>query len=163
MTKRTRWTRWTGWTGWIARIGFASLLAWVSLLGGPGGSGEAIAQAQRAIDEEHPGYPYYRQYCASCHGIFADGKGLVAPILKRQPADLSRLTRAYGHPLPEARLAEFITGTAMPSAHGRSDMPVWGKKLKEQIAPGLANQPARRMIVDQIVDYLVAIQVDPTP
>lgn len=131
-----------------------------ALVGGLGGSGQAVAEPERAIDETHPGYPYYRQYCASCHGIFADGNGLLVPILTHKPPDLSRLTHAYGSPLPEAKVAAFIEGVTMPVAHGRSDMPVWGKKLKQQLGPGLANQPARRMIIDLIVDYLVAIQVD---
>ena len=118
------------------------------------------AEPGRAIDEAHPGYPYYRRYCAACHGVFADGQGLLVPVLKRRPVDLSRLTRPYGSPLPQAKVAEFIDGERMPDAHGRSDMPVWGQKLREELGPGLANQPARRMIIDLIVDYLVAIQVE---
>jgi mono/diheme cytochrome c family protein len=131
------------------------------LFGGLGGRGEAAADGVRSIDETHPGYPYYRQYCASCHGVFADGNGLLVPILTKAPPDLSRLTHAYGNPLPQAKVAEFLEGQTMPVAHGRSEMPVWGKRLREDLGPGLANQPARRMIIDSIVDYLVAIQVDP--
>ena len=120
--------------------------------------------AERAIDESHAGYPYYRAYCATCHGVFADGKGPIAPFLKRQPVDLSRLTRAYGSPLPQAKVAEFIEGDKMPAEHGRSDMPVWGKRLRSEMGPpSHANQPAQRMIVNLIVDYLVAIQVEETP
>lgn len=130
------------------------------LAGGLGGSGDVGADPKRAIDESHPGYPYYRQYCASCHGVFADGKGLLVPVLTRKPPDLSRLTHAYGNPLPHAKVAEFIEGQKMPEAHGRSEMPVWGKELKEDLGPGLGNQPARRMIIELIVDYLEAIQVD---
>lgn len=131
------------------------------LSGSAGSSAETPVDRARAIDETHPGYPYYRQYCASCHGVFADGGGLLTPVLTRPPPDLSRLTRAYGSPLPQAKVAEFIEGQDMPAAHGRSEMPVWGKKLKQELGPGLGNQPARRMIIDLIVDYLVAIQVDP--
>ena len=133
------------------------------LLAGSSAGGALAADDGRAIDEKHPGYPSYRSYCASCHGVFADGKGPVAPALVRQPPDLSRLTRQYGSPLPEAKIAEFIEGKTMASAHGRTDMPVWGKRLKAELGPGLANQPARRMIINQIMDYLVAIQVDPAP
>jgi mono/diheme cytochrome c family protein len=39
----------------------------------------------RAIQEDHPGYPLYRQYCASCHGVFADGLGPVVPFLRSRP------------------------------------------------------------------------------
>jgi mono/diheme cytochrome c family protein len=123
----------------------------------------SAADDERAIDEQHPGYPYYRRYCASCHGLFADGKGPVAPALVRQPPDLSRLTRQYGSPLPQAKVAEFIQGETMATAHGRSDMPIWGRTLCAELGPGVANQPARRMIIDQIVAYLASIQVEPTP
>jgi hypothetical protein len=128
------------------------------------GSSAWAEPGKRAIDEDHPGYPYYRAYCATCHGVFADGKGPIAPFLKRQPTDLSRLTHAYGSPLPRAKVAAFIEGATMPDEHGRSDMPVWGKRLRSEMGPpSHANQPAERMIVNLIVDYLVAIQVDEKP
>jgi len=49
------------------------------------------ASAERAIDESHPGYVYYRKYCASCHGVFADGLGPVVPALRSRPPDLAHL------------------------------------------------------------------------
>ena len=119
---------------------------------------------KRAIDEDHPGYPYYRAYCATCHGVFADGNGPIAPLLKRQSTDLSRLTRAYGSPLPRAKVAAFIEGDTMADEHGRKDMPVWGKRLRAEMGPpSHASQPAQRMIVNLIVDYLVHIQVETAP
>lgn len=36
--------------------------------------GLADPRTERAIDENHPGFEVYRTYCASCHGVFADGK-----------------------------------------------------------------------------------------
>lgn len=128
------------------------------------GFGAWAEPGMRAIDEDHPGYPYYRAYCATCHGVFADGNGPLAPLLKRPSPDLSRLTRAYGSPLPRAQVAEFIDGEKMPGEHGRSDMPVWGRRLREELGPpSHANQPARRMIINLVVDYLIHIQVEPEP
>lgn len=112
----------------------------------------------RGVDEGHPGYTLYRQYCASCHGIFADGLGPVVPTLRSRPPDLSRLAEKYGSPLPEAALIRYVEGTDMVRAHGTTDMPVWGKRLYEDVPPSPATQSAKRMTLQLIVDYLVAIQ-----
>ena len=112
----------------------------------------------RGINEGHAGYPLYRQYCASCHGLFADGLGPVVPTLRSRPPDLSRLVEKYGTPLPEAALVRYVEGTDMVRAHGTTDMPVWGKRLYEDVPVSPATQPAKRMTLQLIVDYLVTIQ-----
>ncbi len=64
------------------------------------------------------------QYCASCHGRNADGKGPLAPTLSTPPANLRLLWERYGNPLPEDQIARFIDGRADVKAHGPRDMPV---------------------------------------
>jgi mono/diheme cytochrome c family protein len=132
----------------------AILLGTALALAPPAGAEER----SRAIDEAHPGYTFYRQYCASCHGLFADGLGPVVPALRSRPPDLTRLTEKYGAPLPEAALVRYIEGTDMVRAHGTHDMPVWGKRLSEDIPPSPAKQAAKRMTLHLVVDYLGAIQ-----
>jgi mono/diheme cytochrome c family protein len=115
-------------------------------------------EKRRTIDESHPGYTFYRQYCASCHGLWADGLGPVVPALRTRPPDLTRLTEKYGSPLPEEALVRYIEGADIVRAHGTNDMPVWGKRLSEDIPPGPAKQPAKRMTLHLVVEYLAAIQ-----
>ena len=42
-------------------------------------------------DETAEGRTYYMRYCASCHGVEADGHGNVAPALAQPPSDLKHL------------------------------------------------------------------------
>lgn len=125
---------------------------------GVGGIAGAEPAGERAALEEHPGYPYYRQYCAACHGVLADGRGPVAPALRSRPSDLTSLSERYGTPLPRARLEEFVDGRHMVTAHGRSDMPVWGRRLLDEIPASPAKEPGRRAIIYLVMDYLIAIQ-----
>ncbi len=133
----------------------------VSLLAvafGAGGIARAEPVGGRAMLEDHPGYPYYRQYCASCHGVLADGLGPVAPALRSRPPDLSLLGAKYGTPLPRQRLEEFVDGRHMVTAHGRSDMPVWGRRLLDEVPASPAKESTRRAIIYLVMDYLIAIQ-----
>jgi mono/diheme cytochrome c family protein len=116
----------------------------------------AAAAEDRIIREEHPGYPYYRQYCASCHGVFADGLGPVVPALRTRPPDLTRLAEKYGTPLPQAAIRDFIDGEVMVRAHGQTDMPIWGRQLRRELPA--TPVPAKKLILNVIVDYLAAIQ-----
>lgn len=132
-----------------------------------GGSTAAAAPAdapdpeEAAIEESHRGFPYYRQYCASCHGLQADGRGPVAPALRDRPTDLTQLAETYGSPLPKAALVQIIDGRDMARAHGSSDMPVWGERLEGETPPGPTKEAARRQTLLLIVEYLQAIQDPP--
>jgi mono/diheme cytochrome c family protein len=72
------------------------------------------------------GKQMYMSYCATCHGEYGKGNGPVAPALKRQPTDLSFLSKRHGGKYPAEHVAavlQFGTGNA---AHGIASMPVWG-------------------------------------
>lgn len=132
----------------------------VSLLYAPASGAE---DQKRTIDERHMGYPYYRQYCASCHGLYADGQGIVAPLLRQPVPDLTMLSQKYGSPLPEARIADFIEGEAMPRTHGGTDMPIWGRRLRSELPPLIGLAETRRAIINLVVDYLAVVQRDAKP
>jgi len=100
----------------------------------------------------------FEQYCASCHGVSGEGNGPVASALEKPPADLTRLTEEFGRPLQEARLVEFIDGRTMVVAHGRADMPVWGKRLYGDVPPHGMTEANRRNTIRLIVDFLDSIQ-----
>lgn len=110
-------------------------------------------------DDVAQGRGYYLRYCASCHGENADGRGPAAPSLKEQPPDLRRLSERYGTPLPATRLARFIDGRAMVSAHGSRTMPVWGRRFQEIWSAQHSNQANMENRIAQIVQYLDSIQL----
>jgi len=136
----------------VMRFTSAAACAWLACLAA------AAAPPERAIDESHRGYIYYREYCASCHGLFADGLGPVVPALRNRPPDLASLALKYGHPLPKAELIEIIDGRNMVRGHGHSDMPVWGNRMYETVPPNATRESVRRQTMLLIVEYLEAIQ-----
>jgi len=69
---------------------------------------------------------WYREYCASCHGIDGTGNGPVAPTLNTKPTDLTLLARNNAGVFPEQVVRDFVDGTKAVPAHGTREMPVWG-------------------------------------
>lgn len=114
-----------------------------------------VATNTATADEIAEGRAIYLQYCASCHGVAADGKGPIAPILTTPPANLRLLSERYGNPLPEDQIARFIDGRADLKAHGPRDMPVWGKQFFPDVQR--ANSDVKFLIA-RLVAYLQSIQ-----
>ncbi len=80
------------------------------------------------------GQKLYMQYCASCHGTDATGKGPVAIALRVPPTDLTRISKENGK-FPIEKLQASISGENALPVHGNRDMPVWGGTLnRNQIA-----------------------------
>ncbi len=100
----------------------------------------------------------YHQYCASCHGADGRGNGPAAGALRVPPADLTRIAARRGGTFPEAEIATFIDGRFELAAHGTREMPVWGRKLGEPIAPGVQHDEMVRGRIDTLVEYLKSIQ-----
>lgn len=109
----------------------------------------------------HADPPYgvedYVRYCSACHGETADGNGPVANVLKPRPPALTRLHSKYGSPLG-TELVVYVLGDKMPRAHGVSDMPVWGRNLRE---PQGSDKREATGTIWRIVNYLDAIQPKP--
>jgi mono/diheme cytochrome c family protein len=103
------------------------------------------------------GRDLYQFYCASCHGRDGKGSGPVAPALKGDLPDLTRLAMRNGGEFPRARVEAVVTGRADPplAVHGSREMPVWGP-----IFSGLDRDEAvNRVRIANIVDYLATLQV----
>jgi len=117
----------------------------------------SVAMAKTpGTDDIAQGRALYLQYCASCHGRYADGNGPVAPALSTPPANLRLLSERYGNPLPEDQIARFIDGRADVKAHGPRDMPVWGEVWKNPEGQGSETQVKER--IAKLVAYLQSIQ-----
>jgi mono/diheme cytochrome c family protein len=105
----------------------------------------------------------YLHYCASCHGIDADGRGPMAHVLKTSPPDLRHLGDRYGKPLPTGAIAGFIDGREYLGAHGPRDMPVWGRRFYDVWTAKQSPEGDLQVQIREIVEYLNAIQEQPTP
>ena len=113
--------------------------------------GGTIARA----DEVAQGRAIYLHYCATCHGINADGNGPVARALTTPPTNLRHLSDLYGNPLEEDKVARAIDGRAEVKAHGPRDMPVWGQRFSSE-SHGDERQVKAR--IAKLVAYLQSIQ-----
>jgi mono/diheme cytochrome c family protein len=111
--------------------------------------------ASAASKQVARGRSLYLQYCASCHGVTAEGDGPIARSLIAPPANLRRLDERFGNPLPEDQVARYIDGRAEVKAHGPRDMPVWGSRFYYK--SGADERRAQRWIA-QLVAYLQSIQ-----
>ena len=78
-----------------------------------------------AAQDAAEGEAIYRFYCATCHGVTAEGNGPMSPSLVVQPADLTQLTAGNGGVFPTTRVVMRIDGRDPLVAHG-SAMPVYG-------------------------------------
>lgn len=79
---------------------------------------------------EKAGQEMFRTYCAVCHGADAKGTGPAARGLKKQPTDLTQLTRKNGGRFPEAVVSSVIEGTDHVTDHGTREMPMWGDAFR---------------------------------
>jgi len=68
----------------------------------------------------------YMTYCASCHGENLKGAGPAATALKTPPADLTTLAKRHDGKFPYEYVAGVVRFGKPISAHGSSDMPIWG-------------------------------------
>ena len=107
---------------------------------------------------------WFRQYCASCHGVDGTGDGPVAPSLKTKPPDLTVLSKNSGGVFPGQEVQDFIDGTTPVVAHGPQQMPVWGypaklppDRLRGTFKPEFTPVEVEARI-KLIVDYVKSIQ-----
>jgi mono/diheme cytochrome c family protein len=97
-------------------------------------------------------------YCATCHGSGGRGDGPVAAALKTRPADLTLLARRNSGSFPRDRVLAFVTGTArVPSAHGTTEMPIWGPLFR-----AFETDTRARVRLDNLVSYVQTLQAPST-
>lgn len=98
------------------------------------------------------GRKLFLQYCASCHGADAKGRGPVASHLKTWPADLTQIPLENGK-FPDYKIKELISGEAAESVHGTREMPVWGSIMRRKGGEGLL-----KLELYNLSKYLESIQ-----
>jgi mono/diheme cytochrome c family protein len=106
------------------------------------------------VIESMYGPDLYRHYCATCHGKDAKGGGPATAALKVPPPDLTRLARARNGVFPARDVEAIIRGEAPVTAHGSSDMPVWGP-IFYALDPSDARVKAR---ITALVAHIASIQ-----
>ena len=115
-------------------------------------------------DELVEGRANFMRYCASCHGIEADGHGYVAPALAHAPGDLRRLGEGNDTAILADRLVRSIDGRKVVTAHGAREMPVWGERFEDIKRPeGAPREQGVHDRINAIVAYLLSIQVRAQP
>ena len=134
--------------GLIARALFALVI------GAPLGAQQTLPPKQERPAVED-GAQLFKTWCASCHGLTAQGNGPVAPLMKHPVPDLTQLAAHNGGVFPSARIRRIVDGRDVAS-HGDREMPVWGTAFQTS-KEGLTEAVARARI-DAIVAYLEGIQ-----
>jgi mono/diheme cytochrome c family protein len=102
-----------------------------------------------------PGKQMFKQYCASCHGTDGKGSGPVAPSFRKPPPSLTTLAKKHGGHFPEEYVANVLRFGAGFSAHGSSEMPVWGPIFQYL---DNYNEAAVRERIKNLCDFLESIQ-----
>jgi mono/diheme cytochrome c family protein len=102
-----------------------------------------------------PGRQMYKGYCAACHGADGKGRGPVAASLRKSPPNLTTLARRHGGTFPEEYVTNVLRFGPGFSAHGSSEMPVWGPLF--QYLENY-NEAAVQQRIKNLCDYLESIQ-----
>ena len=139
-------------------VRIAVLLLLLSCLGAAG-----VPTMRRATDQESerppayvtPGRQLYKDYCAACHGSNGKGHGPVARSLREPPSDLTTLRERHGGTFPVSYVTDVLRFGLGFSAHGSSEMPVWGPIFQYQEH---YSEAAVRQRIKNLCDYLESIQ-----
>lgn len=120
----------------------------------------ALVPAAASSQDADLGREIFLDYCATCHGLDAEGNGPTAPALVVQPTNLTLLSANNGGEFPTFRVVARIDGRDPLVSHG-SPMPVYGDFFegKGVALPDAAGQPimTSQPIVD-LVAYLEELQ-----
>jgi|SRR5215467_9484428 len=123
----------------------------------------ARAQENSGRDDKSqlpPGYvpsgkAMFKQYCAACHGADGKGRGPASTTLNTRAPDLTTLSKRHEGKFPLDYVANTLRFGPGLSAHGSSEMPVWGpifQYLENH------NEAAVRQRIKNLCDYIESIQ-----
>lgn len=119
------------------------------------------AQPQATVSPISPPYTpaesgrkMFKAYCASCHGVNGRGNGPAAAGLKIRPTDLTQLARHNHGAFPFAAVTSTIERGAT-TAHGSSEMPVWGPGLNRVSGH---DQEVTSLRIQNLVRFIESLQ-----
>jgi mono/diheme cytochrome c family protein len=121
----------------------------------PAGVRAADGEIPSAVVEE--GHDAYLNLCASCHGDSGKGDGPLAVELVDKPTDLTLIARKNDGKFPFWQVYQTINGRRIPRAHGKPEMPVWGRR-PEMFYGGIAPGETAHEWMLAVTFYLQSIQ-----
>jgi mono/diheme cytochrome c family protein len=101
------------------------------------------------------GKAMFKQYCASCHGADAKGRGPATPTLNTRVPDLTTLTKRHDNKFPYEYVESTLRFGPGTVAHGSPEMPVWGPIF--QYVENY-NEAAVRQRIKNLCDYIESLQ-----
>lgn len=114
-----------------------------------------INKEQPKQEEPLSGALIFKDYCAVCHGKDAKGHGPAAPALKQRPADLTTLAKRNGGAFPDTYVSNVLRNGVRATAHGDSEMPVWGPQFKS-----MDKEPLFMYVrISGVISYIKSLQV----
>jgi mono/diheme cytochrome c family protein len=113
-----------------------------------------VTQTSTEPTDGPSGRQTYQQYCASCHGENAKGGGPAASALKTRPPDLTTLAKGNSGKFPYEYVGGVVRFGKPISAHGSSDMPVWGPIFNMVDY----NEVTIRKRIKNLCEYLASLQ-----
>jgi mono/diheme cytochrome c family protein len=93
--------------------------------------GALLSQNRGDAESVKKGHTLYVQYCVSCHGEEGRGDGPAASALKTRPPDLSTISKR-DKGFSQEKVRDQISGEKFVVGHGLREMPVWGKRLRDE-------------------------------
>lgn len=100
------------------------------------------------------GMQMYKTYCATCHGLDGKGHGPAAEALKVTPTDLTLLKQRNDGKFPSAKVGHVLEGADV-TAHGSSEMPVWGPIFRSL---DHSNAALAKLRIANVIKYLESMQ-----
>lgn len=121
------------------------------------GAGSATAQ------DFTYGKRMFEENCAVCHGPVGAGDGPVAGLFAQRPRNLKLLAKDNGGVFPFSEVYQSIDGRRDITAHGNTEMPIWGdffmaEAYPETIHPGVTADEIVQGRILGLVYYLQSIQ-----
>lgn len=101
------------------------------------------------------GKTMFKQYCASCHGADGKGRGPATPTFNTRVPDLTTLTKRHDGKFPFEYVESVLRFGPGLSAHGSSEMPVWGPIF--QYLENY-NEYAVRQRIRNLCEYIESVQ-----
>lgn len=130
------------------RISVFACVMWAAVASMPAGATAA----------DPSGAELYAQNCATCHGVYGEGDGPMAPMLSIPMQDLRYLSARSGGQFPRELVIKLIDGRERRAAHG-GDMPVWGTEFLQQESYSDVMETFVAQKIAALAGFLESIQI----